>query len=169
MLIFQILIVMIFIVIIWLIYPLYTGAVFLPTPMKNVTRMLAMANLSPDDILYDMGSGDGRIIITAAERYGSRAVGIELDPIRAAYARWRISRKRLNDKVRVERRNFYSADIGEATVVTVYQGAEINRKLEEKFLKELKPGSRVVTYTFRFNKLKPVTMDHNLQVYLYTV
>ncbi len=169
MLIFQILIVMIFIVIIWLIYPLYTGAVFLPTPMKNVTRMLAMAQLSPDDILYDMGSGDGRIIITAAERYGSRAVGIELDPIRAAYARWRISRKKLSDKVRVERKNFYTADIGEATVVTVYQGAEINRKLEEKFLKELKPGSRVVTYTFRFKKLKPVTMDHNLQVYLYMV
>ncbi len=160
---------MIFIVIIWLVYPLYTGAVFLPTPMKNVTRMLAMAQLSPDDILYDMGSGDGRIIITAAERYGARAVGIELDPIRAAYARWRISRKGLNDKVRVERRNFYTADLEEATVVTVYQGAEVNRKLEEKFLKELNPGSRVVTYTFRFNKLKPVSMDHNFQVYLYTV
>ena len=156
-------------VIVWLIYPTFIGAVYVPTPMKNVRRMLELAKVGPDDVLYDMGSGDGRIIITAAEEYGARAIGIEADPIRVAYTNWRISRKGLKEKVSVVRKNFYKTDLSDATVISVYQGIEINKKLGEKFLKELEPGSRVVSYFFKFEDWTPVSVDDDFEVYLYTV
>jgi precorrin-6B methylase 2 len=154
---------------VWFIYPSIVGAVFVPTPMEQVHRMLEMTQVGSDDVLYDIGSGDGRIIMAAAEKYGARAIGIEIDPIRVAYSRWRISRKGLEEKVNVEMGNFYRAELGKATVVTVYQGTDINKKLEKKFLSELEPGTRVVSYAFEFNNLNQVSVDNDLEVYLYTV
>jgi precorrin-6B methylase 2 len=165
----QLVILILIAVFIWLIYPSFIGAIYVPTPMKNVHRMLEIAEVGPDDVLYDMGSGDGRIIITAADQYGAKAIGIEADPLRAAYTRWRIARMNLQDKVDVVRENFYKTNLKDATVITVYQGTDINRKLGEKFKRELSPGSRVVSYFFRFEDWTPVSVDDDLYVYLYEI
>jgi precorrin-6B methylase 2 len=165
----QLVIVLVIATLTWLIYPSFIGAVYVPTPMKNVHRMLEIAKVGPNDILYDMGSGDGRIIITAAIDYGARAIGIEADPIRVAYTRWKIARKNLQDRVKVIRKNFYNVKLTDATIITVYQGTEINKKLAKKFEGELAPGSRVVSYFFRFEEWTPISVDEKNEVYLYKV
>ena len=109
-------------VMIYLIYPSFLGAVYVPTPMKSVRRMLEIAQVGPDDVVYDMGSGDGRIIITAAKEYGAKAVGLEADPLRVLYTKWRIMTNNLHDRVRVFRGNFFKTSMMDATVITVYQG-----------------------------------------------
>jgi len=144
-------------------------APFVATPLPIAEKMLELAGVGEDDVVYDLGCGDGRIVILAARKFGARGVGIDFNPKRIEESLQGAVEAGVSDRTEFRLGDVMKADFSDATVVTVYQGAEINRKLEEKFLKELKPGSRVVTYTFRFNKLKPVTMDHNLQVYLYMV
>ena len=156
-------------VMIYLIYPSFLGAVYVPTPMKSVRRMLEIAQVGPDDVVYDMGSGDGRIIITAAKEYGAKAVGLEADPLRVLYTKWRIMTNNLHDRVRVFRGNFFKTSMMDATVITVYQGPEINLRLMKKFVEELKPGTRVVSFIFNFEGYEPVEVDEKNQVYLYMV
>jgi len=152
---------------IYLIYPSFLGAVYVPTPMKRVRRMLEIANVGPDDVVYDMGSGDGRIIITAALEYGAKAVGLEADPIRVFYTKLKILRNNLEDRVKVLRANFFNVSMRDATVVTVYQGPEINLRLMKKFKEELEPGTRVVSFFFTFEGYEPVMVDEKNQIYLY--
>ena len=152
---------------IYLVYPSFLGAVYVPTPMKRVRRMLEIANVGPDDVVYDMGSGDGRIIITAAKEFGAKAVGLEADPLRVLYTKWKILRNNLGDRVNVFRANFFNVSMEDATVVTVYQGPEINLKLMNKFEEELEPGTRIVSFFFKFEGYDPIEVDEHHEIYLY--
>jgi cyclopropane fatty-acyl-phospholipid synthase-like methyltransferase len=154
---------------IWIIWPVIIGAAFIPTPHKIVDKMLEIAEVKEDDILYDLGSGDGRIILEAAKTHGAKSIGIEVDPIRVLWSRLRIRSNNLVGKVKVHWRNFFRTDLSNATVVTIYQGQHINNKLISKFEKELSPGTRIVSYSFTFDGWDAVKKDIDSNVYLYII
>jgi hypothetical protein len=122
--------------------------VYIPTPQRVVDAMLAAADIGPSDVVYDLGSGDGRIVITAAREYGARGVGIEIDPTLVARATENAAAAGVSDRVRFITGNFFAADIGEATVVTLYLLQNINERLRPKLVRELRPGTRVVSHVF---------------------
>jgi ribosomal protein L11 methylase PrmA len=116
--------------------------IYVPTPQAVVDAMLAMAKVRKGDILYDLGSGDGRIPITAARTYGVRAVGIDIDPQRIAEARINAKAANVEDKVTFRQEDLFQTDFSEASVVTLYLLDTLNLKLRPRLLTELKPGTR---------------------------
>lgn len=154
---------------IWILWTEIFGAGWSPTPMESVKAMLRLANVNPNDVLYDLGAGDGRIITTAVRDFGAKAVGYEIDPIRFLISWLRIIFSGSLGKATVRYRNFYKIDLSPATVVTLFLRQHTNEKLREKLEKELAPGSRVVTYYWTFDKWKPVKVDRRLEVYLYII
>ena len=121
--------------------------VFVPTPAEVIEKMLDLAKVTARDVVYDLGCGDGRIVIAAAKR-GARAVGIDIDPKRISEANANAKAEKVTDKVRFIENDLFDSDIGEATVVTLYLLSRLNEKLKPKLLKELKPGTRVVSHAF---------------------
>jgi predicted RNA methylase len=110
-----------------------------------------MAEIGPGDVLYDLGSGTGRIIVTAAKKYGIKAVGIERDRFLAWLSKRVIRRNKLEDRVRILRADFFQQNLSEATVITVYLSQKMNNRLEPKLRKELKRGTRIVSADHTFN------------------
>lgn len=143
------------------------GAPWAPTPMSMVHKMLTMAEAGPNDLVYDLGCGDGRMIITAARRYGARAVGIELDPLRYLWCQMLITILGLRDQIRIIRGDFFTQDLSEADVVTCYLLQDTNNKLEKKLKRELHPGTRVVSNYFTFPNLHLVRQDKEAELYMY--
>lgn len=136
----------------------HTLAPFVPTPDYIVEQMLSAAKVTKNDVLYDLGSGDGRILFTAAESFGARAVGIEINSSLVEMSRQRIAELELGDRVKVVQNDLLAADLSEATVVTVYLLSSTNEQLKPKLEAELKPGSRVVSHDFRFMGWKEAHM-----------
>ena len=128
---------------------------FIPTPPETVEEMLRQARLTPDDVLYDLGSGDGRIPIRAAQLYGVRAVGIEIDPKLVAEAREAVRRAGVSHLVTFRTGDIYREDLRGATVVTLYLSDTINLSLRPKLLRELPAGARIVSHDFRMGDWKP--------------
>ena len=122
--------------------------IFVPTPQAVVEGMLEIAEVRPSDMVYDLGSGDGRIVITAARKYGARGVGVEIDPELVQKARENAAAAGVSDRVRFVSGNLFASDIGEATVVTLYLLQSINERLRPKLVRELKPGARIVSHVF---------------------
>jgi ribosomal protein L11 methylase PrmA len=147
----------------------YRGAPWAPTPMGMVHKMLKMAHVGPGDVVYDLGCGDGRLIIATARRYGARAVGIEIDPFRYAWCQVLITLLGLRSRVCVRYGDFFKQELSGADVVTCYLLQSTNNKLQAKFKKELHPGTRVVTNFFTFPKLHLAGQDKEDKLYLYTM
>jgi ubiquinone/menaquinone biosynthesis C-methylase UbiE len=122
--------------------------IYVPTPQPVVEAMLEAAGVKPGDVVYDLGSGDGRIAITAAKKYGARGVGIEIDPALVRKATENAVAAGVSDRVRFLNENLFTADISQATVVTLYLLQSINERLRPKLVRELKPGTRVVSHVF---------------------
>jgi len=122
--------------------------IFVPTPQEVVDAMLKLAKVTKNDVIYDLGSGDGRIPITAAKTYGARGVGIDIDPQRIKEATENLKTAGVGDRVKFLNQDLFTTDISEATVVTLYLLPSLNVKLIPKFNKELKPGTRVVSHAF---------------------
>ncbi|MDY7078002.1 MAG: class I SAM-dependent methyltransferase [Chloroflexota bacterium] len=137
--------------------------------MRQVHKMLKMAEVGPDDLVYDLGCGDGRIIVTAARRYGSRAVGIEIDPLRYLWCQILITILGLRDHVRVVRGDFFTQNLSDADVVTCYLLQSTNEKLESKLERELDPGTRVVSKDYTFPNLHLLRRDSDDKIYLYNL
>jgi SAM-dependent methyltransferase len=129
--------------------------VFVPTPNDVVAKMLELAQVTAKDTVYDLGCGDGRIVITSAQKFGARAVGIDIDPKRIQEATANARAAKVTDKVRFVEGDLFEADISEATVVTLYLLTRLNEKLKPKLLKELKPGTRIVSHAFDMGDWKP--------------
>ncbi len=149
------------------------SAPFIPTEPKIIKRMLDIAHLKKNDILYDLGSGDGRIIIMAALR-GIKAVGIEIDPIKVWYSRLFIKIMKLEKKAKIERNNFFNVNLSRASVITIFLHHEINQLLKEKFHKELKRGTRIISYPLTLEGWKPERIYINADsswspIYLYKI
>ena len=128
---------------------------FVPTPDEVVEAMLRLADVGANDVVYDLGSGDGRIPITAARRFGARGVGIELDPELVAQATRSAREAGVADRVRFVEGDIFESDISPATVVTLYLLTSINERLRPKLQKELRPGTRIVSHQFRMGDWNP--------------
>lgn len=122
--------------------------IFVPTPQPIVEAMLDMAQVTSADVVYDLGSGDGRVVITAAKKYGARGVGIEIDPALVRQSRAAAVAAGVADRVTFIEGNIFTADIHEATVVTLYLLQSLNERLRPKFVRELRPGTRLVSHVF---------------------
>jgi ribosomal protein L11 methylase PrmA len=145
--------------------------IFVPTPQEVVEDMLRLANVKKGDVLYDLGSGDGRIPITAAKKYGVRGVGIDIDPDRITEAVEGARKAGVSKLVEFRLGDIFKADFREATVVTLYLLPELNVKLKSRLLAELKPGTRIVSHQFDMGDWRP---DKKLEsngrvVYFWTV
>lgn len=121
---------------------------YVPTPQEVVNRMLELAKVGKNDVVYDLGCGDGRIVITAAKEFGARGVGIDLNPDRIAEAKANANREGVNGKVSFRVGDLFATDFSEATVVTLYLLPDVNRALRPQLWKQLKVGTRVVSHDF---------------------
>lgn len=144
---------------------------YVPTPQEVVDEMLKLGSVKKGDVLFDLGCGDGRIVVTAAQRYGVTATGVDIDPERIAEAKENATRAGVNDKVQFVEGNLFEADLTKASVVTLYLLPSINMKLRPKLWKELKPGSRVVSHSFDMEDWKPTkTAEVNgRRIYLWVI
>ena len=132
---------------------------FVATPEHVARRMLKLAEVGPGDVVYDLGAGDGRIIIMAAREFGARAVGIELRKDLFNQIERKIKELGLEGMVRVIHGSFYDVDISEASVVTLYLLTSVNEKLRPKLERELRPGARVVSHDFEVPGWRPVKVE----------
>jgi hypothetical protein len=128
---------------------------YVPTPQNVVEAMLDIAKVGPDDFVIDLGSGDGRIIITAAKKYGARGFGVELDGALVADARREAERQGVKDRAQFLAQNLFITDIDRATVITSYLFPRINMQLRPRIFSDVKPGTRVVSHEFDFGNWKP--------------
>lgn len=128
---------------------------YVPTPEKVVEQMLTLAKVTKNDVLYDLGSGDGRTVITAAQKLGTRGVGVDINPQRIQESNENAKKAGVTDRVEFRQGDLFEADISEATVVTLYLLPDINVKLRSKLFKELKPGTRIVSHDFDMGEWKP--------------
>jgi predicted RNA methylase len=154
---------------IWIFWSSIIGAGFQPTSRKLVKQMLDIAEVGPDDIVYDLGSGDGRIVIDAVKKYNAKAVGLEADPSRVFWSRLVITLSGIGKRAKIVWGNFFNQNINEATVVTLFLSDTANQKLKSKFLQELKPGTRIVSYVWKFRGWEPVEADETEEIYLYVI
>ena len=162
-------IIIISLVVIWIMWSVVIGAGFEPTSRRIVDKMLEIAEIDSSDVLYDLGSGDGRIVIEAVKNYGARGVGIEADPIRVLWSRMLLFFYGIQYKSKIKWGNFFNQDITEATAVTLFLGGKTNQKLRDKLVKELKPGTRVVSYVWTFDGWQPIKTDYIDRIYLYKI
>jgi hypothetical protein len=132
-------------------------APYFPTPQSVVDRMLELAKVGPDDYLIDLGSGDGRIVITAAKRFGARGLGIEIEPSLVSQADWNARREGVADRARFVEQDLFQTDLRPATVLTLYLFRELNIKLAPRILEQLRPGTRVVSHDWDLGDWPP---DH---------
>lgn len=145
--------------------------IYVPTPYPVVDAMLEMADVRDGDVLYDLGSGDGRIPIAAAMAFDVRAVGIDIDPDRVQEARENAEKAGVSDKVTFRQEDLFEADFSEATVVTLYLLDRLNEKLRPRLLAELKPGTRIVSHAFRMGDWEPERSERidTSMIYFWTV
>jgi len=149
----------------------YPDVIFVPTPQEVVEDMLRLANVQKGDVLYDLGSGDGRIAITAARKYGIKATGIDIDPERIREANENAKKAGVTDLVRFRQENLFTADFKDATVITLYLLPDLNVKLRPKLWNELKPGTRIVSHQFEMGAWKPEKRleSNGRTIYFWTV
>jgi cyclopropane fatty-acyl-phospholipid synthase-like methyltransferase len=146
--------------------------VYIPTPQNVVEAMLDLAHVTAADVVYDLGSGDGRIPITAAARYGARGVGVEIDSNRIRQANDNLMKAGVGDRVRFLHQDLFEADLREATVVTLFLLPSLNQRLIPKLRRELKPGSRIVSHHFDMGDQWPSEQSqevNGLTIYLWTI
>ena len=128
---------------------------YLPTPQRVVDAMLLMAEVNKHDVLYDLGSGDGRLVITAAKRYGAHGIGIEIDPKLLAEANKNARAAKVQDKVEFRQQDLFTSDFSDASVITLYLLDTLNERLRPRILAQVKPGTRIVSHAFRMGEWEP--------------
>ena len=151
--------------------PNFPDVIYVPTPQEVVDEMLKLAKVGKGDVLYDLGSGDGRIPVTAAKRYGIRATGIDIDPQRIQEANENAKKNGVTHLVQFRQEDLFKAKFADATVVTLYLLPDLNVKLRPRLLAELKPGTRIVSHQFDMGTWQP---ERKLElngrtIYLWTV
>jgi SAM-dependent methyltransferase len=142
---------------------------FVPTPQDMVEAMLQMAMVNKNDLVYDLGCGDGRFLITAAKKFGARGVGVDIDPKRIQESTENAQKEGVMDRVKFIEADLYETDIHEATVVTLYLLPALNLKLQPKLFSELRPGSRVVSYWFDMGDWEPDRIGGNQDFYYWVI
>jgi SAM-dependent methyltransferase len=144
---------------------------FAATPQRVADAMLTLARVTPDDVVYDLGSGDGRIVVLAAQKYGARGVGVEIDAKLVAISRQVAREGAVADRVTFVEGDFWTADISPATVVMLWLSNSVNVRLEAKLKRELRPGARIVSHQFPIGTWTPDTTIRveNTDLFLWTI
>lgn len=145
------------------------GAPWIPTRMKKLREMLSLINIQPDEVLYDLGCGDGRFIIVAARKFDAKAIGIEINFLLYLWCQFLTTILGIRRRVNVKYGNFFKYDLSDADVVICFLLQETNDKLEEKLIQELKPTARVVSNSFLFQRLPLTYEDKEKGIYVYKV
>jgi len=144
---------------------------YVPTPQEVVERMLELAGVKKGDVVYDLGSGDGRIVVTAAKKYGVKAIGFEIDPERIKESHENIKKAGVGNLVEIRQQDIRTVDLSQASVLTMYLLPEVNLMIRPNIWKQMKPGSRVVSHDFDMGDWKPeqtLTVD-NATIYYWTI
>lgn len=144
---------------------------FVPTPLEVVNTMLAMANIRRGDKLYDLGCGDGRIVILAAKKYDINCIGVDLDPRRIQECTKNALKASVSAKITFLEKNFFDIDLSDASVVSLYLLSNINLRLRSKLFNELKPGSRIISHDFNMDKwlADKSFVEENHSLFLWTI
>ncbi|MCS7160351.1 MAG: methyltransferase domain-containing protein [Gemmatales bacterium] len=148
--------------------------IFVPTPQPVVERMLELAKVTKADVVYDLGCGDGRIVVTAAKKYGCKAVGFDIDPVRVKESLENVRKNGVEDLVKIEQKDIFTLDLSGASVITLYLLTSLNEKLVPQ-LQKMKPGSRIVSHSFEIPGYEPDKVERvdadgfERTVYLYTI
>jgi tRNA G37 N-methylase Trm5 len=133
---------------------------YVPTPQEVVDRMLELAQVKKGDVVYDLGSGDGRIVVTAAKKYGVRAIGFEIDPERIKESHANIKKAGVEKLVEIRQQDIRTVDLSGATVLTMYLLPEVNLMIRPNIWKQMKPGSRIVSHDFDMGDWKPLKTEN---------
>lgn len=163
-----ILLIFLLIILSWVWPPDSPWAPWWRTDKKTALAICRLAGIKKEDILYDLGCGDAQVLITAAQKFGTSGVGIEIDPLRFLIAKFRVGKLSLEGKIKIKRANFFKEDISEATVVIVYLVPATLSKLLPKF-KKLKKGTRIVSYRYEIQGLKVQKQDEGNNLKLYVI
>jgi hypothetical protein len=153
----------------WILVPVFYGLPAKPTKPDRIRRALKLADLQPDQTLYDLGAGDGRVLIIAAKEFGAKAVGLEVGPMQIVVSWLRVLLNGLRHKVRIEAGSFYKADLSEADVVYVYATSREVRKLAPLLESQMKEGSRLVSISADFPEWEPTIFDEQDLIFIYTM
>ncbi len=151
--------------------PVHLDVPYVPSPNAVVDGMLKLADVKSGDTVYDLGCGDGRIVITAAKEHGAHAVGVDINPERIREARENAKKAGVEERVKFEQGDLFQADIHNATVVTLYLLPDVNMRLRPKLLGDLKPGTRIVSHSFDMGDWKPDREEivDGRHIYLWTI
>jgi tRNA G37 N-methylase Trm5 len=133
---------------------------YVPTPQEVVDRMLELAQVKKGDVVYDLGSGDGRIVVTAAKKYGVKAIGFEIDPQRIKESHENIKKAGVEQLVEIRQQDIRTVDLSGATVLTMYLLPEVNLMIRPNIWKQMKPGSRIVSHDFDMGDWKPLKTEN---------
>jgi SAM-dependent methyltransferase len=153
----------------WVIIPGLSGLPWIPTRPLRIRRALELAQISPGDIFYDLGSGDGRALILAAREFGARAIGIEISPIHCIVARINAFLGGTNNKVEIRWASFYKADFRDADVIFVYMTSAEATRLRPHLERQLRPGTRVISISSGIVGWQPVIFNREELIYIYRV
>lgn len=143
-----------------------------PTDGETIDQILELADLDGDEIIYDLGCGDARVLIEAAKKFGVKGVGLEIDPVRVIYSRLLARLNGVHDNVEVRRENMYEQPIDEPDVIFIFLSTEANKRLASKFEEELSPGTKVISYYHKMPGWDPVEVEYNkdnYELYLYLI
>jgi SAM-dependent methyltransferase len=155
--------------ILWIYLPIFWGAPWLMVSLRTADRMLRMAEVKPGQTVIDLGAGDGRLVILAAWKYKTKAMGVEIDPLRVLAANLGIGLLGLRGKARVRWGNLHRENLAGADVVTLYLMQGTNRKLKDKLEKALLPGAKVVSHLFSMSGWTPVALDDRRGIFVYEI
>lgn len=151
----------------YILVPPFFGPPFVPTRHGRIRKALQLAKLQPGEILYDLGAGDGRVLVMAAKEFGALAVGVEVGPVQCAVSWWNAFWNGISSQVRIEAGNFFQSDISQADVIFAYLTSDQADRLQKKLDTELKLGARVVTVSFNLPNWDPVRFDRENLIFLY--
>ncbi|HSL30916.1 MAG TPA: methyltransferase domain-containing protein [Anaerolineales bacterium] len=154
-------------ILLWVLVPALYGLPLVTTKPERIRKALRLANLQPDELLYDLGAGDGRVLLLAAREFGARAVGIEVGPLQCALIWLRAVGSGLGDRIQVKWTSFYQADLSSADVVFFYATSKEVSKISSHLERQLKPGSRLVSISADFPEWEPSTLDERELIFVY--
>lgn len=154
-------------VIIFFTWSIFKGAPWSPSTKEHILKMFELAKLQPDELVYDLGCGDGRVLILAAQQFNAKAIGIEIDPVRYLWCKLRIRMLGLREQVQVISGDFFSKDFSDADIVICYLLQDTNDKIEKKLIAELSTNARIVSNKFVFSNLHLITSDDDLEIHAY--
>jgi len=151
----------------WVIIPMFSGLPWIPTRQARIRQALHLARVSPGDVIYDLGSGDGRVLILAVREFGVHAVGIEISPIHCVVAKINAYIHGVNDHITIRWSSFYTANYSDADVVFLYMTSRQATRIRPRLEKQLHQGARVITISCEINGWHPVDFDREELIFIY--